>query len=351
MTNINEFLTQLLSIPGIAGFEEPASKLIKDMWQPLVDEVSTSQMGSLHALRKAVSAETRPTLMIATHMDAIGLMVKEIKDEYLFFTQVGGIDPRILPGQLVTIHGRKEISGIVQVIPDRLLPQADAAKAPEYSRLFVDTGLKANELKRLVQIGDIISFAQSPVSFGEEYIAGHSLDNRASVAALTVCLQELKHFNLQWNLVCVATTQEEVGGKGAYTSTFHIEPDIAIAVDVTFAKGPGSSGHETFPLGKGPTIGIGGNNHPALFNHLKNLAEELDMPYAVEPMPRSSGTDAMEMQITRSGIPTFVVGIPIRYMHTPVELTAINDIKRAGRLLARFICGLDADSLTRLYAG
>lgn len=351
MPDIKPFLQSLLSIPGLSGFEEPASRLIEEKWRPLVDEISISRMGSLHALRKAAGSGNHPTLMIATHMDAIGLMVKQIKDGFLLITQVGGIDPRVLPGQLVTVHGRRDLPGIVQMIPDRLLPASETGKAPDYPRLFVDTGLKEKDLLRLVRIGDIISFAQPPITFGEEYIAGHSLDNRASVAALTVCLEELKNYNLHWNLWSVATVQEEVGGKGAYTSTFDLHPDLGIAVDVTFAKGPGSTDYQTFPLGKGPTIGIGGNIHPTLHTRFIELAEELDMPHAVETMPRSSGTDAMEMQIAHAGIPTFVLGIPIRYMHTPVELTAINDIKRAGRLLARFIAGLDSESLSQLFAG
>ena len=186
---------------------------------------------------------------------------------------------------------------------------------------------------------------------GDDYIAGHSLDNRASVAALTICLQELKNYNLQWDLWSVATVQEEEYLIGAFTSAYQLNPDLAIVVDVTFAKSPGANDHQTFPLGKGPTLGIGANVHPALHKHFKQLAEEMDMPHALETMPRSSGTDLMAIQINAAGIPTMVLGIPIRYMHTPVELTSINDIKRAGRLLARFIAGLEPDSLKTLFEG
>jgi len=128
-------------------------------------------------------------------------------------------------------------------------------------------------------------------------------------------------------------------------------PQLGIAVDVTFAKGPGSNDHQTFPLGKGPTLGIGPNIHPALHAHFIKLAQEMDMPYAIEPMPASSGTDAISMQISSSGVPTFVVSIPIRYMHTPVELASLTDIKRVGRLLARFVSQLDNDSFKDLLSG
>lgn len=349
MDKIEEFLHSLLSAPGLSGFERPVSDLIAEAWRPLTDEITSSPIGSLHALRKAASGKPRPSLMIAAHMDGIGLLVKDIKDGFLTITQIGGVDPRVLPGQIVTVHGVREIPGIVQMIPDRFLPTSAAGKPPSHATLFVDTGLSENELKRLVRVGDIISFASQPLHLKDGYISGHSLDNRASVAALTVCLEELKNFNLQWDLWCVATVQEEMHLIGATTSTYQLQPSLGIAVDVTFAQEPGLKDHSTFPLGKGPTIGLGANVHPALHREFVEAAKEIDLPYAVETMPRGSGTDGMAMQITAGGVPTIVIGIPIRYMHTPYELTALMDIKRTGRLLARFISRLEADSLTSLF--
>lgn len=348
MEKIESFLHALLSAPGLSGFEKPVSSLIAEQWRPLTDELTTSRLGSLHALRKAAAPDTRPSLMIAAHMDAIGLMVKDIQNGFLLITQVGGVDPRILPGQAVTVHGVRDYPGIVQMIPDRFVSTSSAGNPPKLSSLFVDTGLSELELQRNFRIGDIISFANPPVLISDGYISGHSLDNRASVAALTVCLEELRNYRLQWNVWCTATTKEEVNLAGAITSAFQLRPEVGIAVDVTFAKEPGLDDHRTFTLDKGPTIGIGANVHPALHRKFKQLAEEMDMPYAIEVMPQSSGTDSMAMQITAAGIPTMVIGIPIRYMHTPVELTALADIRRAGRLLARFISGLEVDSLSTL---
>ncbi len=348
MDKIQTFLHSILSAPGLSGFEKPVSELIEEAWRPLTDEITSSPLGSLHALRKAASAEPRPSLMIAAHMDGIGLMVKDIKNDFLQITQIGGVDPRVLPGQLVTVHGAREIPGIVQMIPDRFLPASAAGKPPHYENLFVDTGLSENDLKRTVHAGDIVSFASKPLDLSDGYVSGHSLDNRASVAALTVCLEELKHFNLQWDLWCAATVQEEMHLIGAYTSTFQLQPTMGIAVDVTFAQEPGLKDHSTFPLGKGPTIGLGANVHPELYKEFVEIAKEIDLPHAIETMPRSSGTDGMAMQITAAGVPTMVIGIPIRYMHTPYELTTLTDIRRTGRLLARFIMSLEADSLTDL---
>lgn len=350
MTNIEPFLYSMLSVPGLSGFEGPVREIIAEQWHPLVDEISISRIGSLHAIRKA-SAPERPSLLIAAHMDAVGLMVRKIENGFLQISPIGGLDTRILPGQPVIVHGKKEIPGIVQMLPDRLMPSIETGKPPRFSRLFVDTGYSDQEIKELVRVGTLVSFAQPPLQMGDGYLAGHSLDNRASVAALTVCLEELKNFNLQWNTWFAATVQEEERLHGAYTSAYQIQPDLAIAVDVTFAKGPGSDDYHTFPLGKGPTLGIGPNIHPAILNQFRQLVEEMDMPYSIETMPLSSGTDGMAMQVTAAGIPNMVLSIPIRYMHTPIEMVSINDIMRAGRLLARFITKLKADSLTKLFAG
>lgn len=349
MHNVVPFLLSLLSKPGLTGFEESVSEVIAERWHPLVDELSVSPLRSLHGLRRSISTTKSPSLMIAAHMDAIGLMVKQIEGGMAWVTPLGGIDPRILPGQLVTLHGSKEIPGLVQVVPDRLINGQDASKAPSFERLFIDTGLSEKELSQLVKPGCLASFAQPPFELSGGYVAGHSLDNRASVAALTVCLDEIRNYNLAWNLVAVATSQEEFRQAGAYTSTFGIRPDLAVILDVTFAKGPGANDYRCFPLGGGLTIGVGANNHPSLVKKFTSLAEELDMPFDMEAMPVSSGTEGMAAQVTANGVPVIVISIPIRYMHTSVEMAGLNDIQRAGRLLARFVTSLEADSMSNLF--
>jgi len=349
MKDITPFLLSLLSKPGISGYEESVSELIAEQWRPLVDELTISPLRSLHGWRKAASNVKRPTLMIAAHMDAIGLMVKTVEHGFLTITTIGGIDPRMLPGQLVTVHGKKDLIGLVQLMPDRLINNHTAGKAPTKDQLFVDVGLTEKDLVDLVKPGDLISFSQPPFELTGGYIAGHSLDNRASVAALTMCLDEIKNYNLACNVVAAATVQEELHAIGAATSTFGVRPDMAIAVDVTFAKGPGSNDYRSFPLGEGPAIGLGANNHPALTQKMTSLAEELDIPYFIEAMPTSSGTDGMAMQITANGIPTQVVGMSLRYMHTTVEMTSLKDIARTGRLLARFITDLTPESFESLF--
>jgi endoglucanase len=285
--------------------------------------------------------------MIATHMDAVGLMVTGIVDGFLRVTQVGGLDPRILPGTSVTLFPTRAdhspIPGVIVLPHSRLLP-AELGNSPvpiEY--LFVDTGLPPRQVADLVNIGDILSFAQPPLELSGDILAGHTLDNRASVAALTVCLEELQSRPHLWDVWAVATTQEETNYSGAISSTFELRPTIAIAIDVTFAKGPGANDWRTSPLGKGPTLCIGPNIHPALIKAVKDLAENLEIPYGLEYAPRHTGTDGFATQVIAEGIPTLVLGIPLRYMHTPVEMVALKDIQRAGRLLAEFISGMQLD--------
>ncbi|HEY9075921.1 MAG TPA: M20/M25/M40 family metallo-hydrolase [Anaerolineaceae bacterium] len=343
MSEITPFLKKLLTLPGLSAYEDPVREAIATEWRPLVDELSVSRVGSLHGVRRGRGTweGKRPGILIATHMDAIGLMVTGVVDGLLRVTEVGGVDPRVLPYQPVTIHGRRDLPGVIVQPPESLLPSNTRGKPVRLQHLLVDTGLLPEEVHELVRVGDLISFATQPVELAGETLAGHTLDNRASVAALTICLQELKRTAHPWDVWAVATVQEEETYAGGYTSPVDIHPDLAIAVDVTFAKGPGVSDYRGFPLGKGFTVGYGANVHTAMFTALKDLADEMDLPNHVEVMPNQSGTDAYPMQVVEEGIPTAIIGIPLRYMHTPVETVSLKDINRVGRLLAEFISRLD----------
>ena len=324
------------------------AKLIEEKWKPLVDEVSTSRLGSLHALKRGTAKSKRPSIMIATHMDAIGLIVSNVADGFLHVDEIGGIDPRILPGTPVTVHGKRDLPGVAVMPPLKTLPEHDRSNAIALPNILIDVGLPPSTVKGLVRVGDTVSFATPPVELEGETLSGHSLDNRASVAALTVCLEDLQGKAHAWDVWAVATAQEEETLGGAATSAFQLEPDLAVVVDVTFARGPGASGWQTFGMGKGPTLGWGANLHPFLFEKLKELAERLEIPVSTDLTPTHSGTDAFATQVAREGIPSMVIGIPLRYMHTPVEIIAVKDVLRAGRLLAEFICGLDPDFISEI---
>jgi putative aminopeptidase FrvX len=333
----------MLMIPGISGHESRIAGFIGTQWQPLVNELSLSRLGSVHGLVRGTGPQPRSSILLAAHMDTIGLLVTQVVDGFLRVDAIGSIDPRILPGQAVLVHGRQELPGVIAAPPARLLPAAVGDGVVPIEYLLVDVGLSPTKVGDLVQVGDLVSFGTEPVDMSAEFLSGHGLDNRVSVTALTLCLQELQERTLAWDVWAVASVQEEITFAGAATSAFQLRPDLAITIDTTFAKGPGADDWQTFALGNGPTLGYGPNIHPVLYRRIKTLAENLEIPYATEYLPTSSGTDGMALQVTAGGIPNLVLSIPIRYMHTPVEMVALQDIRRTVRLLAEFIAGLDAD--------
>jgi putative aminopeptidase FrvX len=343
-----DFLKALISTSGLSAHEGPVLRLIRDKWAPMLDVLETSRLGSLHGLKRGQGARARPSIMIATHMDAIGMMVTSISEGLMHFGEIGGIDPRILPGTPVVVHGKRDLPGVVILPPLPTLPESARDAAIGLRHLLVDVGLTASQVQRLVQVGDLISFATAPLELAGESLSGHSLDNRASVAALTVCLEELQKKKHVWDVWAIATAQEEETLGGASTSAHALQPDLAVVVDVTIGKGPGADGWDTFPLGKGPSLGWGANLHPFLYRQFDELAKRLEIPVAMEVTPTYSGTDAHAIQVAGVGIPTMLLGIPLRYMHTPVEMIVFKDVQRVGRLLAEFICGLEADFVEKI---
>jgi len=342
-------LKSLVTAPGLSGHELPIRDLIRETWAPLTDELGGDGLGSLWAIKHGAGKAPRKRIMLAAHMDAIGLMVTRIREGFLWVTEIGGVDPRVMPGQPVLVHGRETLPGLVTSTPPHLLSAADRDKAVKLDQLMIDVGLPAERVAELVRVGDLISFGQQPFEMQNgDWLVAKSLDNRASVAAVTVCLDALRGRPHRWDVVAVATAQEEETLGGAFTSAFGLAPDLAIAIDVTFASGPGQPDHKTFSIGDGPTCGWGPNLHPKLHKAIMETASKNEIPCRVEVMPMHSGTDAYAIQISREGIPTAVLGLPLKHMHTPVEVVSVKDVTRAGRLMAEFIVGLNDETLEKL---
>ena len=348
MTDLLLLLKKMLTVSGLSGFEKPIREIVQQAWQPLTDELTVSKIGSLHGLKKGQGADPRHRVLISAHMDAIGMMVTEIQDGLMRVTEIGGIDHRILPGQQVLVHGREALPGVIVQPPGHLLPASVGEGPVEMKYLFVDVGLSPSEVGEKVRVGDNVSYAQEPLELTDEALAGHTLDNRVSVAATTLCLEALQTRVHDWDVWAVASAQEEETLGGAFTSPFDIRPDFAIVIDVCFAKGPGSNDWRSLPFGEGVGLGFGPNIHPALYDAFEKKAKELEIPYHRDLMPKMSGTDAMAVQIVAEGIPCAVLGIPLRYMHTPVETVSLKDIRRAGRLMAEFIADLTPETLDQI---
>lgn len=348
---IKDVLFRLCSLPGPSGYEAPIAEEIQKIWKCYVDETRISNLGNLYAAKKAnIPMEGKQrSVLFATHMDAVGMIVTELVGEFIRFAEIGGLDPRVLPGQFVNIHTKQgPLKGLI-VMPARSLTKKDYGSAPiPLAELLIDTGYEAEELKKLVRPGDIITYANDPVLMQEKNLLAHTLDNRASIAAVTLCLQELQSILHKWNVYAVGTVQEEETMAGAITAPYDLRPDIAIAIDVTHGTSPLAKGWYTFPLESGPVLSFGMNIHPGLYEIFKQTCESEHIPYATEYSPRMSGTDAYEMQVTTQGVSTMVVSIPLRYMHTANELVSLEDIRNVGKLLAAFVRQLDENTMNRL---
>ncbi len=345
---IPSFLHALLTAPGLSGYESPVARLIYQEWASLADDIHESRLGSVHARCCGHAPEPRPSLLISAHMDAIGMMVSGEEAGFLRLTPIGGVDPRILPGQAVIVHAERPLPGVIVMRPPDLMPDDASKDVPSWDHLLVDVGLPTPRVRQLVRPGHLVSFANPPIELGEQVICGHSMDNRVSVVALTWAMELLRERRHAWDVWFAATVQEEVTFAGAATSAFTLRPDLAVIVDVTHGRSAGVQTWQAFPLGEGPTLGIGPQVHPFLFKRLRDLADELEIPYSVEPMPVYSGTEAAAVQLAREGIPTAVVSIPLRYMHTPVEVVALTDVQRCARLLAELATRLQADALQQV---
>ena len=341
-TDSFSLLKALSEIPGVSGQEDRIRARISDHLAPLVDELNTDTLGNLTGLKRGNSSPGK-RVMLAAHMDEIGLIVTRLEKGFLRFAPVGGVDLGALPAQEVTVHGRSDLPGLIASRPPHVLSMEEREKPFAKADLFIDVGLAQDRLAEQVSVGDFISIRRSADSLGKGQATGKAFDNRVSVVVLLQALRILQGRGHGWDVFAVVTVQEEIGLRGAKTATFHVAPDVGIALDVTYAEQPGASPDEALPMGSGPAIGLGPNMHPVLRKLLVDTAERGEIPYTNEVLPGNSGTDAWAMQVSQSGIPTALISVPIRNMHTPAETVALKDIDRSARLLAEAICELPDD--------
>lgn len=336
-----ELLGRLSALVGLPGHESGVSVAVSEAFGAFCDEVRIDRLGNCIALKRGDGEEPRPKVMFAAHMDEIGLIVTKIEEGgFLRFTGLGGVDPKILPGSEVVVHGRDGLPGIVGVKPPHIIQPGESSEATKMGDMYIDCGLAEALVRERVSVGDVVSLASAFSKLGE-FVCGKSLDDRAGVVVLHDCLERLQHMRHVADVYAVATVQEETGLRGAMVSAFGVTPDIGVAVDVTHGDMPGAREHETFRLEKGPAIATGPNVHPVVFSRLLEVAKEHSIPFQVEVSAASTGTDAWAIQIVRSGVATGVISIPLRYMHTPVETVAVEDIRQAGRLAAHFAAVVD----------
>ena len=342
-------LRRLSETPGVAGHEAPIRAVVEAELRPLVDEVQSDGLGSLIGLKRGSGEGERPRLMLAAHLDEIGLMVAGCQGAFLRLAPVGGIDDRVLPGQEVVVHTADgPLPGVIATRPTARLPEDKQHKTLPLAELRVDLGLNEADVRARVRVGDVVTLQRPVTELRNGRVAGKAMDNRASVTTMLLTLDGLHGRQHAWDVYAVATVQEETGLRGAATSAFQIRPQVGIALDVGYGEQPGLSDVETFPLGKGPSLAWGPNVHPKLHHRLMDIAQRHEIPVHFEPMPGSSGTDGWAIQMAHAGVATAILSLPTRYMHTPVETLAVRDLERTARLLTHFIAALTPEFVQEL---
>jgi endoglucanase len=345
-TSSYEFLKRLLDAPGPSGFETAAARVWRAEAEGFADGVDVDVSGN----SAATLGSGAPRVMLAGHVDEIGVMVTHVDDEgFLYIDGIGGWDPQVLVGQRIRFLTRKgPVVGVVGKKPIHLMKQEEKDKAIKLQELWVDVGAKdlAAALERGIRVGDPGVVDCCLVELGGGLIASRAVDNRIGAFVVLEVLRELAGGERPAaQVVAVATTQEEIGyhGGGARASAFALDPAVAIAVDLTFSScAPGIEKKQVgdHKLGSGPVLSRGSAIHPLVFERLAETAEREGIPFTIQASPRSTSTDADAIYLQRAGVATAVVSVPNRYMHSPNEVVALDDVDATVRLLAAFCRGL-----------
>lgn len=397
-----KFLKQLVETASPTGFEEDVAELIRQQLSSVADEIQTDTMGSVHAILKGTTeladekiqadilqrqAEatnfgedyeyvstygasygniTYPsssdleemgfskngalTFMLSAHMDEVGLMVTYISDEgYCYVSSLGGVDAAVLPGMRVDVHTKDGIlRGVVGRKPIHLIEADERKSVTPLDKLVIDLGLPADKVKRAVRIGDPITFGTNFERIGNNMAVSKSFDDKCGVYVACRVMERLsEQGRARATFVAAITVQEEIGTRGAITSAHSLNPDVAIAFDVTHATdypGIDKTKYGNIVCGCGPVIARGPNINPLVFDRLVAAAEAEGIDYQLEAEPSVTGTDARSIQIAQGGIPTGLISIPLRYMHTPSEIIDLRDLEGAIKLITRFVMDLQDDS-------
>ena len=343
-----ETLHNLLTAAGPSGYEQAPAAVFRDAAAAFA-EVTHDTVGSTVA--RVPGTGGGRSLAIVGHIDEIGLIVHHIDDDgFLWFTGVGGWDPIILVGQRVEVATRSgRVPGVVGKKPIHLMKDDDRKQVPQLKDLHIDIGAAdGDEARRLVRIGDVAVIAAEPVEFPNNRFISRSMDNRIGCyVALEAARLVAEAGGAPGDVYALAVTQEEITFGGARTTAYSLRPDVAIAVDVTFATDqPGIAEKEVgrHKFGSGPVLTRGSTLDPKVFELLHEAGEAEGIPFTVAASARGTGTDADAFHISRAGIPTGVVSVPLRYMHSPVEMVQLDDIENAAKLIAAFALRLAPDT-------
>ena len=337
--NYEKTLEQLCSLYGPSGFEQPVARAAAELLSPWVEEVTVHPMGSVIGVLPCKKPGAKK-LLLDGHLDEIGFLITGHEEGYLTFAPLGGVDPRMLPDREVMILTNPPIMGVVACLPPHIQTREDMDKSQPIKELYLDVGLSQEQTQRLIPIGTPAVYRGSCAPLGEELLWGKALDDRACFAVLLHTLELLKGEELDVDLYVLGSVQEETHSTGAITAAYGIVPDLCVAVDVTHGDSPDAGKGETFKLGGGPVLGLGPNCAKWMAKRMEDKARQLELDLQKEVMSGSSGTNGWPLQVSREGVATAVLSIPLRYMHTPIETVCRRDLEDTARLLCAFIKGI-----------
>lgn len=345
------FLVELLETPSPSGYERPIQDVVRRWAEPLADEVRTDLHGNVIAALFPKQASPPPLkILLAGHCDQIGLMIQHVDAEgFLYAQPIGGWDIPILLGQHLTVWAEGgPINAVLSRKAPHLLTNEERNKVPQFQDLWIDIGAKSrDEAEGLIRPGDPVTVALGYRTLRNGMATSPAMDDKVGLWTVMETLRLLKDVERQAAVYSVSTVQEEVGLRGATTSTYGVQPQVGIAVDVCHATDtPGNDKKQLgeIKLGAGPVIFRGPNINPRVFAELEAAAKRIGIAYQVRGVPKATGTDANVIQISREGVATGLIGIPNRYMHSPVEVVHLDDLDRAARLLAEFCTSVSAQT-------
>ena len=337
------FLKTLVETPSPSGYEQQVQHLVRERIRPWCDEVRTDVMGNVLGIRNPAG---RPRVMLAGHCDQIGFLIQFITDDgFLYVDKIGGVDPVVATSQRVVIMTKAGlVSGVLGRKPIHLMDADDRKHVPKMEDLYVDIGAtNKKDAEKLVSLGDAGVFIQPFTELANNRVVSMAFDNKMGTWVVTETLRLLHGKKVDAGVVGVSTVQEEIGLRGAQTSAFGSEAEVGIAIDVGHATDcPGVDKKKVgdYHVGEGPKICRGPNINPVVFDLLVETAKKEKIPYQISTAARGTGTDANVMQLTRAGMATGLLSVPLRYMHTPNELLSLDDLENCAKLLAAFCARL-----------
>lgn len=332
--DLNKLIGELIAAPGLPGYEQEVARIFCREMERLGARTETDAIGNATARM----GEGGPRIMVTAHMDEIGLIVTGfMEDGGLRFTRMGGVDPRILPGSRVRVQTKEGAKlGVIGAKPPHLLTAADRKKNPDMKDMYIDMGLSAESVRRLVRVGDLVTLTGELTELAGGRLAGKTMDDRACVAAMCLAAEQLTDVRLNGEVCFVAAGQEEVGSRGAQTAAYSLEPDLAIAIDVTHGTMPDCRPQDVYPLDK-VVMSIGPNIHPMMHVRIMETARKNGIAVQESVCGGVTSTDADVTQVSRTGVPTLLLELPLKYMHTTVETLSTDTLREVARLLACFL--------------